>query len=371
MDIQAFIPTIDPNPLPAPYWIFKLLLIVTFLLHIIVMNFMLGGGVLALIAKLRSQKDKNYERLFNDISKKLPNLLPSTVTLGVAPLLFIQVLYGQYIYTSSIIVGWPWFFVLILLTIAYYGFYIVSFNCQKGSGYLSWVLLLSVVFAFLIGFIYSNNLTLMVTPGKWATKYFADPHGWNLNWGDSTLYPRFLHFFSASLALGGLLIAFIGLFRWNKDKTYARFLIQTGGKWFMYVTMVQFVIGIWYLLSQPREKMMLFMGDNTLGTIAILIGIFGGLAAIFLASDTFRKSDPRQGLYVVSALTLIVLTFMVIMRDILRDAYLANYFKPADFFVKTQWEVFPLFLILFVAGVILWIVMIKQYFFPAQAKSAK
>ena len=28
------IPVLDPNPLPAPYWVFKLLLIVTFFLHI-------------------------------------------------------------------------------------------------------------------------------------------------------------------------------------------------------------------------------------------------------------------------------------------------------------------------------------------------
>ena len=37
------IPVLDPNPLPAPYWVFKLLLIVTFFLHILAMNFMLGG----------------------------------------------------------------------------------------------------------------------------------------------------------------------------------------------------------------------------------------------------------------------------------------------------------------------------------------
>ena len=50
------IPVLDPNPLPAPYWVFKLLLIVTFFLHILAMNFLLGGAVLALVSKWRLAK---------------------------------------------------------------------------------------------------------------------------------------------------------------------------------------------------------------------------------------------------------------------------------------------------------------------------
>ncbi len=128
------IPTLDPNPLPAPYWVFKLLLIVTFFLHIVAMNFMLGGGVLALAAKWRSKNRESGNRMFFDVAKKLPVLLPATITLGIAPLLFVQVLYGQFFYTSSILMAWPWFLVLVFLTIAYYGFYYVSFQSGRQSG---------------------------------------------------------------------------------------------------------------------------------------------------------------------------------------------------------------------------------------------
>jgi hypothetical protein len=361
MNPQDFIPAIDPNPLPAPYWLFKLLLIVTFILHIVAMNFMLGGGFLAALARFRSKKDENYARLFKALAKKIPNLLPATITLGVAPLLFLQVIYGQFFYTSTIIIGWPWFAVLILLTLAYYGFYYISFKSEKNVAAINWVLLFSVIFVFIIGFIYSNNITLLMTPEKWSAKYFADPQGFNLNWGDRTLYPRFLHFFIASLAVGGLFISAIGLFRWKNDQKYAKFLIKLGGKWFMYFTMVQFAIGIWFLISQPRDKMMLFMGDNLLGTIAILIGIIGGLAAIFIMSDALRKDDPRKGFYLASGLIAVVILGMVIMRDILRGAYLSPYFKSTNFDVQTQWEVLPLFLALFVAGVALWFIMLKKY----------
>ena len=55
------IPALDPNPLPAPYWVFKLLLVVTFFLHILAMNFMLGGAVLALGAKWRSKHLRTWQ----------------------------------------------------------------------------------------------------------------------------------------------------------------------------------------------------------------------------------------------------------------------------------------------------------------------
>jgi len=52
---------------------------------------------------------------------------------------------------------------------------------------------------------------------------------------------------------------------------------------------------------------------------------------------------------------------MSVMRDILRDAYLGPYFQPGQFAVKTQWSVVPLFLVVFLAGVVLWFVMLKRY----------
>ena len=39
MPAHDLIPSLDPIPLPAPYWVFKLLLVVTFTLHILAMNF--------------------------------------------------------------------------------------------------------------------------------------------------------------------------------------------------------------------------------------------------------------------------------------------------------------------------------------------
>jgi hypothetical protein len=356
---QTLIPISDPNPLPAPYWVFKLLLNLTFFLHLIAMNLLLGSGLLALLAGLKSGSNEHSKRLFNEIRRILPSILPATITLGVAPLLFVQVLYGQFFYASSIIVGWPWFLVLVLLTAAYYGFYYASFRTGENSGRASWVVSISLLFIIAIGFIYSNNMILSLTPDRWRAKYFSSLAGWNLNLDEATLIPRFLHFLIAAIALGGLFIAIKGLLRLKKDADYARYQIRFGSKAFMYATMAQILIGIWLLVSLPSTQRMLFLGNNYLATMLFTLAVLGAVGTIIVVSGAVHCNNPKPGLFSGIILTVLVVGLMVISRDMLRDSYLAPYLS--QYSIQIQWGVFPLFLIVFLAGLILWLVMIQRY----------
>jgi len=51
--------------------------------------------------------------------------------LGVAPLLFLQVLYGRLFFTSSILMAGFWLAVVPLLIVAYYCAYVVAFRGQR------------------------------------------------------------------------------------------------------------------------------------------------------------------------------------------------------------------------------------------------
>jgi hypothetical protein len=359
---HSLIPAADPNPLPAPFWVFKLLLVATFALHILAMNSMLGGAVLAVAAKGRARKDKYAGRLFFDIARKLPSLLPATITLGVAPLLFVQVLYGEYFYSASIILAWPWFGVLLLLTAAYYGFYFVSLRGEARPGRAGTVLTLSAVMIAAIGFIYTSNLTLTETPTAWGARYFANPGGWNLNLSEATLAPRYLHFFTAAIAVGGLLLMFMG-FRKSKagDPVYARYVFRFGARAFAYATMAQFVIGFWFLVSLPRELLLLFMGGDPLATVLLLVGVAAAVVAILAVTQALHAGNMPLGVFAGTGSAVVAILAMAVMRDLLRDAYLKPYFSPSHFVVQTQWSVLPLFLAVFAAGVVLWVVMIKRY----------
>ncbi len=64
-----------------------------------------------------------------------------------------QAIYGQYFYTSTILIAWPWFLLLVLLVVAYYGFYFVTYNGQRRPGPAGIVLFVSLVLVLIIAFI--------------------------------------------------------------------------------------------------------------------------------------------------------------------------------------------------------------------------
>ena len=357
----SMVPTPDPNPLPAPFWVFKLLLVVTFALHILAMNFMLGGALLALLARWRQKGSQFGTRIFSDVAKKVPVMMAATISLGIAPLLFVQVLYGQFFYTSSILVAWPWFLVLVFLIAAYYGFYFVSYRGERRPRSAGRVMLFSTALVLIIGFIYTNNLTLSQVPANWAQKYFSSTSGWNLNLSEPTLLPRYLHFMTAAVAVGGLYLVLLAWTKWKQDKDYARAIFQLGGKAFLYATMAQFVIGFWFLFSLPRALRMAFLGADPLATGLLCFGIVGALVSIFLMSAALKKGNIRLGALGVTGITALVVLGMSVMRELLRMAYLKPYYNPQQFAVQTQWSPFLLFLALFVAGGAFWFVLLKRY----------
>jgi hypothetical protein len=355
------VPTPDPNPLPAPFWVFKLLLVVTFYLHILAMNFMLGGAALALLARWRQKGNQFGSRIFFDVAKKVPILMAATISLGIAPLLFVQVLYGQYFYTSSILMAWPWFLVLVFLIATYYGFYFVSYRGERRPRAAGRVMLFSTTLVLIIGFIYTNNLTLSQVPAHWAQKYFSSTAGWDLNLSEPTLLPRYLHFMTAAVAVSGLYLVLIAWTKWKQDQEYARAIFQLGGKAFLYATMAQFVIGFWFLFSLPKALRMVFMGADPLTTGLLCFGIVGALVSIFLMSAALKKGNIRLAALGVTGITALVVLAMSVMRELLRMAYLKPYYNPRQFAVQTQWSPFLLFLALFVAGVFFWFVLLKRY----------
>jgi hypothetical protein len=354
MNSQIILPEPDPIPLPAPYWLLKFLLVLTFILHIIAMNFALGGGFIAGITDLIGRKKSNqfHTNLSSSLSKMLPIATAFTITLGIAPLLFLQVLYGQYFYTSSIIMAWPWLAVILLLIIGYYGYYIYQFNFEKLSGIRAWIVLGSAILFAIIGLIYTNNLVLMLTPEKWAQKYFANPHGTNFNFDDPTVIPRYLHFLVASISVAGLLVLIYGLGKISKDEKYGRWAIKYGGLWFVFGTIVQYAVGIWFLLSLKKEFILLYMGENTLATIVFGLSVLLSLISLILILLSFNAPNPKP--LAIGGIVALFLTIagMSIMRDILRHAYLENYFKPEQFDVQLQLSVLIVFAVVFIAGLI-------------------
>ena len=188
-------PNVDPIPLPAPIWLFKLLHIVTLALHFVAMQMLVGGLLIAVLLCLLGRSGKS-KTAAGAIARRLTIVMTYVINLGVPPLLFAQVLYGRAIYTSSVMIGACWISVVS-----------VAYRCLLAA-----LSLLRPVDAGVkrlvdgadcmaahgaIAHIYSTNMTLMLRPEVWQSMYSASSLGTHLPTGDSTTIPRFCSCWSA------------------------------------------------------------------------------------------------------------------------------------------------------------------------------
>jgi len=343
MDTASLIPA--PDIIPVHWAWLKVLLITTFTAHILLMNIMLGSAIIAFISGINRQTDSSLIYLQKEISQKNTFIIAFTINFGVAPLLFLQVLYGNFFYTSSILMAVYWLSVIFLLITAYYAAYIYKFNFESLGRTRKYAAGLTALLLLVTGFLYTNNMTLMLVPGSWS-RYFTDPSGTILNLSEPTLFPRFFHFVIASIAVSGLFIAITWQRKKKNGVSHSDINITRGMKYFTYATLVQFCDGIWLLISLPRDIILLFMGGDIVHSAVFLAGLFAGLTS--LVFGFVKKVWPAAWATIISII------FMVIIRDMVRTAYLKPYFAVEN--LKTIYQYSPM--IMFLAAVVVSTVVI-------------
>ena len=328
-----------PDAIPVGWGWFQVLLTVTFVLHVVFMNLMLGGTIIALFNSLRGTAGSLA--LSRNLSKKLPFTVALAVNAGVAPLLFLQVIYGHFVYSSSVLIGVAWLSIIGLLILAYYGMYLFNYKFESWGQGRNLLVAVSALIMLYIGFIFTNNWTLSVTPEKWAA-YFAQPGGtlWNLT--DPTLWPRYLHMVFGAMAVAGLGLAGFGQFRHDRG-VEATAQIEQGLAWFKWTTLLQMGLGIWWLIALREDAMKLFMGGNMVATIAFGVGFLLAIASLLLGF--LKKVWPTVWATVATLLA------MAVMREYVRYGYVREYFTPDQLKVEPQISPMILFLVTFVVGI--------------------
>jgi len=345
-----FIPSTDTIPV---HWLwFEVLLVFTFFLHMILVSFVLGGSLLTVWDLLRGKLEKKA-------SGSIPTLIALAVNLGVPPLLFVQVLYGHLFYSSSVMVAVPWIIVIPVLILAYYGAYIFVKKYDKAPGWAKGSLIFTSLVLLYIAFVFVNNNTLALQPERWKI-YFEDPSGWNLNLGEPTLWPRYLHFLLGALAIGALGRAV--LYHYSKiDGEDKLRQVKRNLKIFGWITLVQLGVGTWFWLSMPKEVWKTFMGGSMFATVMMLIGWVGALLVLHSSFTGRLKFSMFLGILQVLV--------MVIIRDLARSAYLDGIFSPSQ--LENVKQVSPLiaFLLVFAVGLVLIYYMITLILKPKNPQS--
>ncbi|MGB3222626.1 MAG: hypothetical protein WBB23_07475 [Desulforhopalus sp.] len=331
----------QPDTIPVSWGWLQFLLLLTFPLHLLAMNAMVGGLAIGIAQHMKG--GALQRQLAHRIAIALPLVIAFVVNFGVAPFLFVQVLYGQFLYSSSVLMGAFWILIIPILMIAYYGAYLYDFRFTRLGTTGPWVAVLVFILLVAIGFLFSNNMLLMTLPGQFG-EYFVHKSGTLLSFAQPSFWPRFLHMLFGALAMGGLFVGLLGRFRKDVHPELAVHAEKIGMRSFLIFTLANIGIGIWYLLSLPKELMMLFMGGNAGATIAFC------LALLLVAGALFAAYKKRLWLTFFHAVGLVVV--MTFMRSWLRSGYLQDVFTLDQLQVVPQYSPMIFFFLALVAGIV-------------------
>ncbi len=322
----------DSMGIPFYPSVFQFLMVLTFALHIVMVNLVLGGTFLALWGRIKGDDlGVSISKTFAKVSTVGMSL---AIVLGVAPLLFVQVLYDPMWYTSSVMSAWWTMIFLISIALSFSFAYI--FYLKENSSVL-WCFL-SLLFLIITGIIIHSLSMEILYPDKWSSWIAkggkVNFSGWILK-GFSL--PRFLHFIAPSFTAAGL---FMMLHDWYKgeDTDYGRL----GAKIALYSVVVEAIIGIWFLLAQPFS---LFR------SVFLWISII--LALILLLTLAKSLGKPSGYALLSSLLFLLTVLSMGALREVLRTKYLGKLgYSISTYKLNLSLGSTALFLITFVMGLV-------------------
>lgn len=331
----------QPDLIPVSWGWFQFLLLLTFPLHLLAMNAMLGGLAIAIVQHIHGGEVQ--KQLAHRVAIALPLVIAFVVNFGVAPLLFVQVLYGQFVYSSSILMGSFWILIVPILIVGYYCAYLYDFKFAGLGAAGPLFAILTFVILLAIGFFFSNNMLLMTLPDRFS-EYFTVKNGTLLVVDQPEFWPRFLHMVLGALAMGGLFVGLLGRFRRASHPDLALHSERLGMKWFFVITIGNILVGIWYFLSLAKEQMMMFMGANIPATVAF---VFALLLAVGALVGGYKKKFLLTFLHAVGLV--VVMTFL---RSWLRSSYLQDVFTLDQLTVTPQYSPMIFFFVTLVLGLI-------------------
>jgi len=338
---ENLIPALDPAPLPGPPWLFHLLWLVTFTVHLLFVNTVLGGTLLAALYPASRKGGRETRTLLVEVNSWTISL---AVTFGIAPLLFMQVILGRFFYSATILVAWAWLGLLGLLMVGYYLNYVAKFRLRAGrdAGLAIWLAAVCFLGIAVIQVVIS---LLHMQPDRWAA---VAASGWAAL-ADPTFVPRLLHFVLAALSMAGALLAWVAVRRAGRggDAETNRAMAGFGIRAALIATVLQLADGFWLLLALPEGVLRAFMRGGAATMVPLTLGILAGLGLLVLLAQIHDPLAQPTRVRRVAELLVGTIVLMIVTRHQVRDLYLAAHRAGEQVVVATQWGALALFLVVF------------------------
>ncbi|MDP1894036.1 MAG: hypothetical protein Q8K87_07875 [Hydrogenophaga sp.] len=346
----------DPAGVPSHPLVFLVLGVLTFALHIAAVQVMLGAASLTLRGAFSGRP--HWRRLAQAMLVTAKIAVSVAIVIGVAPLLFVQVVYDPFWYTSNVLSAW-WVigFIGLLIAgyIALYIFYWKNHDIVADGGRGGLWMVLSIALLLAVGFIVHSLTNQMLFPEHWMAWYapqgVVNPDGHSLHhWH----LPRFLFFIALSAPVTGAWL--YGYRRYlqgaqEADAAYLGWLRGLAQNLMLIGGVVSVLIGALWMATLP-EKMAWFAGS-----VWLLMAVVALAAVVALPLVLRDRIDTGVWGYAIFGAGAVGLIVVGAAREMLRFVTLlgSHGYDAMDYKINMDWYSTGLFFTTFgvVGGVTL------------------
>lgn len=334
------IPLPDMLGQPITPWISLFLMALTLALHWVFIAITIGGTVFYLSSKQDASEQITQAR--HGLASFLPFSLSMAMTLGIAPLLFVQVLYGNFFYSSTIMIGWVWMGLLPLTAANLYLLFAARHQDHKNKP-VRFIVCLVLLLMAATAIILSSNTTLMQNPQDWDS--FRTSAANKPYLADATLLPRWSFAMSVLFAAGNLFTALYLRFKLEVNE-FSKRKITAAVKRALAGIVAALLTGFWTVSSLGVEtKEILFAGKESIFVYAAIVSL-----VVTLIMTVLSLGAKMFFIFLGSVTFFLSLLSLAFTRDTLRRIALREYFDLYQIPVNAQWSSLILFLVLFVSG---------------------
>ena len=328
--------------------------VVTLVIHVVFMNYVLAGTGYLAVSYMRTG-GRNLGESAKVIKEWTPFLLSGAITAGVAPLLFVQILYKQGYYTANLLLFNRWMAILPVLIIGFYALYLLKSGwlSRRATWVASVVALLPILSVAFTGYSWTENHLLSVRdPAFWGNFYSTRAQIYT----EPQLLPRLLVWASGSIPTFALILAWQHWYRGDGQPTQLARLAGSG------LFLAATAAAGYYLVTDERTRMAFvtplavpYFGAACAGLIAQAVG--WGWIYRSARLDLKRLIFPTAGL-------LLTVVGMTVCRESVRIAALgpvrfeALFSIHAEAFSKSGFLIFLAFFVLNAGliGYVFWLV---------------
>jgi len=309
MDASALLALRDPAGVPFYPIVFQGLYVLTWALHAAFVLLALGSMGLSLYGTLKQKSDSSWKILTPHLIQTGKISVSVLIVLGVAPLLFTQVIYDPNWYVANTLSGmWVFIFIytLVIGYILYYWYYYAN-KAKEGGGKL--VGIISFFILVFAGLLMHNFAVTSIMPNDWMNMYapngIVDTSGWTLN----IKLVRLLFFVSLSIPVVGIFLQNYSRFLSTRDDFKGDF-IQYASSLGIKLTVVGLLISAVFFV--------LWMISIGYLMHPLSISIIVGVVALLIISYSNSNSYVTTGVLVVVALLISA------MRELIRFDIMSN-----------------------------------------------